>query len=83
MRQMPKSSTDALRGNYLPTSWIPEDDETREKRLIVRDRVRYGVRTAVIKGSIKWLLKRKGIEVKSPFSVAGRKQSPISWFVRD
>lgn len=69
-----KVLADALRGNYLPTSWIPEDDETREKRLIVRDRVRYGVRTAVIKGSIKWLLKRKGIEVKSPFSIAGRKQ---------
>ena len=65
---------DLLRTNYLPMSWIPEDDETREKRLIVRDRVRYGARKAGIKGSIKWLLKRKGIEVKSPFSLAGRKQ---------
>jgi len=65
---------DLLRTNYLPTSWIPEDEETREKRLIVKDRVRYGVRKSGIKGSIKWLLKRKGIEVKSPFSIAGRKQ---------
>jgi transposase len=65
---------DALRGRYLPTSWIPEDDETREKRLIVRDRVRYGVRKSNVKISIRWLLKRKGIEVKSPFSHAGREQ---------
>ena len=65
---------DLLRTNYLPTSWIPEDEETREKRLIVKDRVRYGVRKAGIKGSITWLLKRKGIEVKSPFSIVGRKQ---------
>jgi transposase len=65
---------DALRAKYLPTSWIPEDDETREKRLIVRDRVRYGVRKSNIKISIKWLLKRKGIEVKSPFSQTGREQ---------
>jgi transposase len=65
---------DALRAKYLPTSWIPEDDETREKRLIVRDRVRYGVRKSNIKISIRWLLKRKGIEVKSPFSQAGREQ---------
>ncbi|MHB8567635.1 MAG: transposase [Nitrososphaerales archaeon] len=64
---------DLLRTNYLPTSWIPEDEETREKRLIVKDRVRYGARKAGIKGSIRWLLKRKGIEVKSPFSLAGRK----------
>ena len=63
---------DLLRTNYLPTSWIPEDDETRQKRLIVRDRVKYGVRKAGIKGTIRWLLKRKGIEVVGPFSIAGR-----------
>ncbi|MHB8566825.1 MAG: IS110 family transposase [Nitrososphaerales archaeon] len=72
---------DLLRTNYLPVSWIPEDDETREKRLVVKDRVRYGVRRSEIKGSIQWLLKRKGIEVKSPFSVMGRKRL-ISWTVR-
>lgn len=65
---------DLLRTNYLPMSWIPEDEETREKRLIVKDRVRYGVRKSEIKGSIQWLLKRRGIEVERPFSVAGRKQ---------
>lgn len=61
-----------LRTNFLPLSWIPEDEATREKRFLVKDRVRYGIRRSGIKGSIRWLLKRRGIEIKSPFSQNGR-----------
>jgi transposase len=60
-----------LRTNFLPLSWIPEDEETREKRFLVKDRVRYGIRRSGIKGSIRWLLKRRGIDIKSPFSPEG------------
>ena len=60
-----------LRTNFLPTSYMP-DEETREERLLINDRVRYGLRKGELKGSIKWLLKRKGIDVDSPFSVEGR-----------
>lgn len=61
-----------LRTNFLPLSWIPEDKETREKRFVVKDRVRYGIRRSGIKGSIRWLLKRRGIEIRTPFSPRGR-----------
>src|SRR5712691_4802532 len=61
-----------LRTDYLPRSYIP-DEETREKRLLVDERIKYGVRVATLKISIKWLLKRRGIVVvKKPFSVKGR-----------
>lgn len=62
-----------LRTNFFPISHIP-DEETREKRLLVRDRVRYGVRKAELKTSIKWFLKRRGIHVKKPLSMEGRRQ---------
>ena len=48
-----------LRTNFLPTSYIP-DEETREKRLLINDRVRYGLRSGELRGSIRWLLKRRG-----------------------
>lgn len=48
--------------------------ETREKRLLTRDRVRYAVKRAELKNSIKWLLKRRGIVVEKPFSVEGRER---------
>ena len=60
-----------LRTNFFPRSYIP-DAETREKRLLVKDRVKYGVRRADLKNTVKWLLKRRGIKVKSPFSKVGR-----------
>jgi transposase len=64
---------DLLRSDYFPRSHIP-DEETREKRLLVMDRVKYGVKVANLKTSIKWLLKRRGIHVKSVFSREGRKR---------
>jgi transposase len=60
-----------LRTNFFPRSRIP-DAETREKRLLVKDRVKYGVKRADLKNTVKWLLKRRGIKVKSPFSREGR-----------
>jgi len=63
-----------LRTNFLPLSYIP-DEETREERLLVNDRVRYGLRRGELKGSIRWLLKRRGIgDIEKPFSVGGRKK---------
>lgn len=64
---------DLLRSNYFPRSHIP-DEETREKRLLTKERVAYGVRRAELKTSIKWMLKRRGIEVKRPLSIQGREQ---------
>jgi transposase len=60
-----------LRTDFFPRSHIP-DEETREKRLLTRERVRYAVRWAEIKNSIKWFLKRRGITVKKPLSREGR-----------
>jgi transposase len=61
-----------LRTNYLPASYMP-DLETREKRLLINDRVRYGLRSGELKGSIRWLLKRRGITVQHPFSPEGKR----------
>ena len=62
-----------LRTNFFPRSYIP-DAGTRERRLLVKDRVKYGVRRADLKNSVKWLLKRRGIKNKSPFSREGRER---------
>jgi transposase len=62
-----------LRTNFLPRSHMP-DPETREKRLIINDRVTYGLRRGELQGSIRWLLKRRGIDVKKPFRAEGRKE---------
>jgi transposase len=62
-----------LRANFFPRSHIP-DVEIREKRLLTRDRVRYAVKRAELKNSIKWFLKRRGIAVKRPLSVQGRER---------
>ncbi len=64
---------DLLRTDYLPVAHM-RDEETREKLGIVMERVRYGVRRAELKGSIRWLLKRRGIEVEKPFGPEGRKK---------
>jgi len=48
--------------------------ETREKRLLTRDRVRYAVKRAELKNSIKWFLKRRGITIKRPLSAEGRER---------
>jgi len=64
---------DLLRTNYLPESYIADDD-TMEKRYLVRDRVSYGLRRAQLVTSIKWMLKRRGIKVKAPLSDKGKEQ---------
>jgi transposase len=61
-----------LRTNYLPASYMP-DLETREKRLLINDRVRYGLRSGELRGSIRWLLKRRGMTVQHPFSPEGKR----------
>jgi len=44
------------------------DEGTREKLVLVNDRVAYGLRRGELGGTIRWLLKRRGIEVDAPFS---------------
>ncbi len=75
-----------LRTNFLPASHMP-DEETREERLLINDRVRYGTQKGQLTATIKWLLKRRGIDVTSPFSAVGRgtlrnlllREIDISW----
>lgn len=62
-----------LRTNFLPLAHM-SDEETREKKFLIHDRVRYGLRRAQLRTTIRWLLKRRGIEVKRPFSPDGRKE---------
>jgi len=64
---------DLLRTNYLPVAHM-RDEETREKLFVVNDRVSYGLRRGQLRGTIRWLLKRRGIEVDTPFSDEGRKR---------
>jgi transposase len=63
-----------LRTNYLKRSHM-SDQETREKRFLINDRVKYGLRRSELRGSIRWLLKRRGIEIgQDPFSREGRRK---------
>jgi transposase len=67
-----------LRTNFLPLSYLP-DEKTREERFLINDRVKYGLRRAQLKGTIRWLLKRKGIAMgtgggEKLFGVEGRKR---------
>ncbi len=64
---------DLLRTNYLPLAHM-RDEETREKLFVVKDRVTYGLRKGQLTGTIRWLLKRRGISVGAPFSDEGRKR---------
>jgi len=65
---------DLLRTNYLPLAHM-RDKETREKLFVVNDRVTYGLRRGELRGTIRWLLKRRGIEIDAPlFSDEGRKK---------
>jgi transposase len=64
---------DLLRTNYLPMSHM-RDEETREKLFVVNDRVTYGLRRGELRGTMRWLLKRRGIEIEKPFSDEGRKK---------
>ena len=64
---------DLLRTNYLPMAHM-RDEETREKLFVVNDRVTYGLRRGELRGTIRWMLKRRGIEVEYPFSDEGRKK---------
>jgi transposase len=50
------------------------DEETREKRFLINDRVKYGLRRGQLRTSIRWLLKRRGVDsVGKKFSPEGRK----------
>jgi transposase len=62
-----------LRTNYLPMAHM-RDEETREKLFVVNDRVTYGLRRGQLRGTMRWLLKRRGIDVERPFSDEGRKK---------
>src|SRR5438105_14307626 len=65
---------DLLRTNYLPLAHM-RDEETREKLFVVKDRVNFGTRSGHLKGTIKWLLKRRGIDLgKGVFGTEGRKK---------
>jgi transposase len=64
---------DLLRTNYLPLAHM-RDEETREKLFVVNDRVTYGLRRGELRGTMRWLLKRRGIEVERPFSDDGRRR---------
>jgi hypothetical protein len=65
---------DMLRTNYLPLAHL-RDEETREKLIVIGERVRYGMRRGELKQSIRWMLKRKGIEeAKNLFGPDGRKK---------
>ena len=64
---------DLLRTNYLPLAHM-RDEETREKLFVVNDRVTNGLRRGELRGTMRWLLKRRGIEVEKPFSDEGRKR---------
>ena len=51
------------------------DEETREKKFLINDRARYGLRRGQLKTTIRWLLKRKGVDsVERIFSAEGRKK---------
>ena len=53
------------------------DEATREKRLLINDRVRYGLRRGGHRTTIGWLLKRRGIDsIEKTFSTEGRKRLP-------
>jgi len=56
-----------LRAGFLPRSYIPDADG-REKRLLVKERIRYDVRAADMKNSIRWMLNRRGMRVEKPFT---------------
>ena len=63
-----------IRTNYLKRSHM-SDIETREKRFLINDRVKYGLRRSELRGSIRWLLKRRGIQIEGdPFSREGRRK---------
>ncbi len=65
---------DLLRTGYLPLAHM-RDKETREKLFVVKDRVTYGIRGGHLKGTIRWLLKRRGIDLgKGIFGLEGRKR---------
>jgi transposase len=65
---------DLFRTNYLPLAHMREE-ETREKLFVVKDRVNYGTRSGHLKGTIKWLLKRRGIDLgKGILGTEGRKK---------
>jgi transposase len=62
---------DLLRTNYLPVAHM-RDEETGEKLVVVQERVNYGVKRAELRGSVRWLLTRRGIDVEKPFGPEGK-----------
>ncbi len=49
---------DLLRTNYLPVAHM-RDQETRETLAVVQERANYGLKRGELRGSIRWLLKRR------------------------
>jgi transposase len=72
-REDAKTLGELLRTNFLPMAHM-RDEETREKLFVINDRVTYGLRGGELRGTMRWLLKRRGIEVERPFSDEGRKR---------
>ena len=66
-----------LRTSFLPTSYM-EGEETREKRFEVADRVKFGLRRAQLKTTIRWLLKRRGSGSRRPSATRGGRVSESS-----
>ena len=65
---------DLLRTNYMPLAHM-RDEEAREKLFVVKDRANYGARSGHLRGMIRWLLKRRGIDLgKGVFSREGREK---------
>jgi hypothetical protein len=65
---------DLLRTNYLPLAHM-RDEETRKKLFVVNDRVAYRLRRGELRGTMVWLLKRRGIEVERSFSNEGEEEA--------
>jgi transposase len=62
---------DLLRMSYLPLAHSG-DKETTEKLYLMHDRVASGIRRGEPRGTIRWLLKSRYIDVKDPFGEEGR-----------
>ncbi|MDG6900052.1 MAG: hypothetical protein JRN44_04050 [Nitrososphaerota archaeon] len=55
-----------------------EGEETREKRFEIADRVKFGLRRALLKTTIRWLLKRRGSGSSRPSTTRGGRVSESS-----
>jgi hypothetical protein len=65
-----------LRTNFLPESYMPDEETRREKRFLINDRVKYGALIAEPKGSLSdgFSREEEGYRQyqKTPFSTEGK-----------